>query len=97
MAVTMIQVKSNAVKYEWLQDRLKTKLLGPLKYDVYANRLVITRKNLYSIELFPVDDEQFLGWAVKTEPAFHRIVLDRKGPSGHMSTLGHLNAKTHSV
>ena len=87
MAVTMIQIKANAVKYEWLQGRLKTKLLGPLKYDVYANRLVITRKNLYSIELFPVDDEQFLGWAVKTEPAFHRIVLDPKGPSGHMSTL----------
>ena len=87
MAVTMIQIKANAVKYEWLQGRLKTKLLGPLKYDVYANRLVITRKNLYSIELFPVDDEQFLGWAVKTEPAFHRIVLDPKGPSVHMSTL----------
>ncbi len=87
MAVTMIQIKANAVKYEWLQGRLKTKLLGPLKYDVYANRLVITRKNLYSIELFPVDDEQFLGWAVKTEPAFHRIVLDPKWPSGHMSTL----------
>jgi hypothetical protein len=77
-ALAMMQIKADIKQYEWLRDRLKSKLLGPLNYEVYANRLVITRRNLYSIELFPVDDEMFMGWLVKTVPAVHYIVLDPK-------------------
>jgi len=69
------------LQISWLQKQLKTKLLGPLKYNIHDNRLVIIRNNLYSIELFPIDDEQFIIWMVKKNQNSVGIVLEQKtGP-----------------
>jgi hypothetical protein len=59
-------------------EGIKPLLLGPLQYRTYGGELQVVRKNLYTIAIRQVIDDDFVGWSVQTGPDFQRVVAAHK-------------------
>jgi hypothetical protein len=68
----------NHTRYIETCEGIKPLLIGPLQYRDHALEVQVSRKNLYTIAIREITDDQFVGWSVQTGPDFQRIVAAPK-------------------